>query len=215
MAPAAQPSLSREQIASSALDYLDRHGLEALSMRRLAAELGVTPMSLYRYFAGKRELLDAAVDAAFAASPPPERLEGTWREQLTAIAHGARATLDRHPSIAQIRVLQPVLGPQALQFGEAVLAILEEAGLTRDEAVNGYRLLFTYTLGFAAFSPAHAEREARAAAEQALSALPPEYYPHLAASIEQASEAMSGDAVFSYGLERLLDGLELRISAQA
>jgi AcrR family transcriptional regulator len=184
-------------------------------MRRLARELGVTAMSFYRYFPGKRELLDAVAEAAFADAPAPA-LEGTWREQLTALSSAARQALDRHPCVAQIRALQPVLGAQTLHFAEHALRILEEeAGLARDEAVLAYRTLFTYLMGFAAFSPARAEQQARATAEQALSSLPPEYFPRLSAAVAEAAEAMSGDDAFAYGLERILDGLERRRDGQA
>jgi len=203
-------ALSRERVALAALVLVDSHGLDALSMRRLAAELGVGTMTLYHYFPSKRELLDAVVDVAFAQQDPP-RLEGSWREQIALLAGWARGTIARHPGLAQIRAGVPILRPEALRFSEDGLRVLEDAGFDTAEAVKAYRLLFTYTVGFSLLSSPAAENQARDAARQALAALPPEYYPRLSAAVEEAAEAMAGDVVFDYGLERLLDGLEMRL----
>ena len=205
-----KPALSRERVAGAALDLLDSQGLEALSMRRLATELGVGTMTLYHYFPSKRDLLDAVVDTAFADQAPP-LLEGSWREQLRSLCEAGREALSRHPSLAQIRAAEPILRPDALRFSELGLQVLEDAGFETEEAVKAFRLLFTYTFGFALVSPRAAEEEARAAARDALASLPAEYYPRLSAAVDDAAEAMAGDVVFDYGLERILDGLEARL----
>src|SRR6059036_795279 len=90
--------LTRDQVAAAALELLDREGLEALSMRRLAEELGVGTMTLYGYFRSKNELLDAVVDAA-VAERGPFRFEGTWQEQIRRLMHGSRRRLGRHPGL--------------------------------------------------------------------------------------------------------------------
>jgi AcrR family transcriptional regulator len=203
-------ALSRERVARAALALIDSEGLDALSMRRLATELDVGTMTLYHYFPSKRELLDAVVEIAFTDEEPPE-LKGSWREQLAALSRASRQTLTRHPGLAQIRTATPILRPEALRFSEAGLRILEDAGFDTEEAAKAFRLLFTYVVGFALLSSAAAEREARAAAREALAALPPEYYPRLSAAVDEAAEAMAGDVVFEYGLDRLLDGLETRL----
>jgi AcrR family transcriptional regulator len=211
-AAADRPGLSREEVARAALVLLDGEGLEAFSMRRLAKELGVGTMTLYGYFRSKEELLDAVVDLAVAEQELPT-LEGPWRERLRRLAKTARSNLARHPGLVQIRVVQPVLRPEALRLTELGMRILEDAGFDTDEAAKAFRLLFTYTLGFTLFSPEAAEHQAREAAREALSALPPEYYPRLLAAADEAADAMAGDAVFDYGLERILDGLEARHAA--
>jgi AcrR family transcriptional regulator len=210
----ARPALSRERVARAALAYLDSHGLDGLSMRRLAGELGVGTMTLYHYFPSKRELLDAVVEIAFADEKLPP-LEGSWRDRLRSLSRAGRAALSRHPSLVAIRARQPILQADALRFSELGLGILEEAGFEREEAVKAFRLLFTYTLGFAILSPETAEKEARGSARAALAALPPEYYPRLSEAVDEAAEAMAGDAVFDYGLERILDGLEARRAGPA
>jgi len=198
-------------VAVAALGLLDRDGFDALSMRRLAEELGVGTMTLYGYIANKRELLDAIMDVALGDGPPPES-EGDWREQLRAVVLRARESLVRHPGLIQIRVRQPVLRPEALRFAESGLGILERAGFDTEEAAYAFRLVFTYSFGFAAFSPADTLDEDRAAARSALVSLPADEYPRLTAAAEEAAAAMGGEQAFDYGLERILDGLETRLA---
>jgi AcrR family transcriptional regulator len=213
MSPSLQEgtALSRERVAQAALALIDSGGPDAFSMRRLAAELGVGTMTVYHYFSSKRELLDAVIDLGLAGQEPPE-LEGSWREQLAALARAGRSAFTKHPGLAGIRAGGPILRPEALRFGESALRILEDAGLGADEAARSYRLLFTYVLGFVLVSPAEAEAESKAAARTALATLPAEYYPRLSAAVEEAAEAMSGDVVFEYGIERILDGVEARLA---
>jgi AcrR family transcriptional regulator len=208
----ATATLTRERVAEAALGLVDRDGLDGLSMRRLADALGVGTMTLYGYFRSKRELLDAVVDAAVSDRPLP-RPGGRWREQLRELLLAARRNLVRHPGLVEIRVRQPVLQPEALRFSEAGLRILRGAGFDTREATLSFRLVFSYIFGFAAFSPAEAVEEDRAAAAAAIRALPPDEYPELAAASEEAAAAMGGEEAFEYGLDRILDGLEARLSA--
>ena len=203
--------LTREQVAATALELLDRDGFDALSMRRLAEALGVGTMTLYGYFANKRELLDAVMDSALA-DPPPLRLDGDWRLQLSTLALRARESLVAHPGLVQIRVRQPVLRPEALRFAESGLDILQRAGFEAQEAAYAFRLVFTYSFGFAAFSPAHTVDQDRSAARSALVSLPADEYPRLTAAVDEAAGAMGGEEAFQYGLERILDGLEARLA---
>jgi AcrR family transcriptional regulator len=207
----ARPSLSRERVAEAALELANSEGLDALSMRRLADSLGVGTMTLYGYFRSKRELLDAMVDAAIS-EPGPSPPHGGWRAELQTLLRDARRDLLRHPALVEIRVRQPVLRPEALRFAEAGIRTLVGAGFDRREAALAFRLLFSYSFGFAAFSPAEAVEEDRAAAAAALRSLPPEDYPELTAAAGEAAAAMGGEEAFEYGLERILDGLESRLS---
>ena len=198
--------LSREEVAAAALELLDSEGIDALSMRRLADELGVGTMTLYGYFRSKRELLDAVLDVAV-----PEVEAGAsgagWRERLEELIRGARRSLERHPALVQVRVREPVLRAEALRLAEAALTVLLDAGFSRRDATHAFRLLFTYTLGYAAFSPSDAVERNRDAARAAIAALPAEQYPALAATREEAADAMAGEEAFEYGLARILDGL--------
>jgi AcrR family transcriptional regulator len=205
-------ALSRERIARSALELLDREGVEALTMRRLAAELGVGTMTLYGYFRTKEELIDAAVDAVIEEAGV--RIRGrTWRDQLANLMRDVRRELARHPAGVRIRLSRPLISPGALRVTEAGMRVLESAGFDKRQAARAYESLLVYTLGFATFcSPESAEavkRQARAA----LAVLPPEEYPAVTGAGRELTETLFGDAQFEFGLERLLDGLEAVLSA--
>jgi AcrR family transcriptional regulator len=204
--------VNRDEIAAAALALADDEGLAALSMRALADRLGIGTMTLYGYFQNKDELLDALVDAAVAADPPPES-EGTWTECLREVVLHARRGLLRHPSIVELRVRRPVLRPEALRFAESLLTILRGAGFEVSEATAAFRLLFTYTVGFAALSPAESTEADRHSARDALAALPPDEFPALTEARDEASSAMGGDEVFEYGLDRIIDGLAGQLNA--
>lgn len=200
-------ALSREAIARAALAMADREGLEAVSMRRLAAELGVGTMTLYGYFRTKDELIDAAVDAAVADAPISVG-DGTWKEQMRGLMTGVHRTLSSHPSGVRIRLARPMLSPRALQITEAALTILEGAGFDRATAARAYRALFTYTFGFATFNSPESPAEAKRHTKAALTALPPEHYPVLSSAASEAADTVAGQAQFEFGLDRLLDGFE-------
>jgi AcrR family transcriptional regulator len=202
--------LTRDEIASTALALVDRDGLDALTMQRVAAELGVGTMTLYGYVRSKGELLDAVIDAATAPRHPLSG-EGSWRDQLRELIDRAHELLHRHPALVQIRMRQPVLRPDSLRFGEAALRILHGAGLDSDAAAKSFRLLFTYVHGYAALSPAATAEDARRQAATAIAALPAERFPHLRAAAAEASAAMAGEEAFRFGLELILDGIEARL----
>ncbi len=201
-------------MAGAALELADAEGIDALTMRRLADQLGVGTMTLYGYFANKRELLHAVLDAAVADRTGAPRPEEGWRGQLSALAHLARRNMLRHPALVEIRVREPVLQPDALALAEHGVRALVDAGFSTREATYAFRLLFTYTFGFAAFSPADALEQDRVAARVAIAALPPAEYPALTAAAAEAAEAMGGEEAFDYGLDRILDGLEARLASR-
>ena len=214
MTPATQPRTvtTREDVARAALELADAEGLEALSMRRLAGELGVGTMTLYGYFRNKGELLDGIVDAA-VEDAEDLRSDGHWRDSLRAAALTARGNMLRHPALVELRFRRPVLRPEALRFAETIMAILTEAGMPRDEAARAFRLLFTFLFGYAALSPVGGEDAAARSARSALAALPPDRYPALTAAVEEAAAAMAGEETFVFGLDLILDGIAARLEA--
>jgi AcrR family transcriptional regulator len=206
--------LDPDQVAQIALEIADRDGLDALTMRGLAERLGIGTMTLYGYFPNKEKLLDAAVDAAVAGREPPTP-SGDWNEQLRSVVLWAREGLLEHPSIVELRTRRPVLRPDALRFSELIVGILREAGFPAAEAAPAFRLLFTYTLGFAALSPATGTESDRAEAQRVLATLPAAHFPALSEMRDEASAAMGGEEVFRYGLDRIIDGLEAQLSRLA
>jgi AcrR family transcriptional regulator len=204
---------SRDQIAQAALELVDREGLEALTMQRLAREVEAGTMTLYGYFESRDDLLDAIVDVAVDPRPWPAPRGDDWREQLGHTVRTVFKALGRHPAIAEIRARRPVLRPEALRFAERVIGLLRGAGFEVEEAASAFRMIFTYTFGFAVLSPTRSSEDARRAARAAAAGLPPEQYPHLTEHVREWTEAMAGAEQFDYGLERLLDGLQARLAA--
>src|SRR5216117_3668365 len=124
-----RPQLTRERVVAEALAAIANDGAQALTMRGLAARLGVVPGALYRHVRNKQQLQDLLLDGALAEvdvhldpSPP-------WPEQLKVLAHRLRAVLEDHPGVAGILKTRDPLGPHSLALAEALLAPLQAAGL--------------------------------------------------------------------------------------
>jgi AcrR family transcriptional regulator len=201
------PPLTRERIARTALAIADREGLDALSMRRLAAELDAGTMSLYRHVAGKDELYDAMVEAAMEERDL-ELPDGDWRQRLHALMDALRRILVEHPVGVQIRLRRPIISPGALRLTDAGMGVLRQAGFAPAEAARVFRTLFLYTFAFCAFSsPADAE-ETRRQGQAALLRLDPEAYPEVTAVGEHLVESMYREDQFGFGIDLVLDGAE-------
>ncbi|MBQ0830829.1 TetR/AcrR family transcriptional regulator [Streptomyces tagetis] len=124
--PPTQPvPLDRERIVAAAIALADEGGLEAVSMRKVAARLDAGPMRLYRYVSTKEELFDLMVDEVQAEMLPEEQ-PADWREALSALAHRTRRTTLRHEWLADLLGGRPALGPNGLAMTEATLAALDD-----------------------------------------------------------------------------------------
>jgi AcrR family transcriptional regulator len=206
--------LSRDQIAARALAYLDRHGLDALSMRRLAQDLGVGTMTLYGYFRDKGELLDAVVDAAATEHPVRPRGRMRWKPYLRALMLDMHEGLLRHPALIGIRLGSAIATPSAFRITEAGLQALHDAGLTDREAARAFRALFIHTFGSAAFqTPDSDEADARRGAAT-LAALPRDQFPVLTARGAQVFDDWGGESQFERELDLLLDGIGARVATK-
>ncbi|HEV3229735.1 MAG TPA: TetR/AcrR family transcriptional regulator C-terminal domain-containing protein [Solirubrobacteraceae bacterium] len=222
MATATRPTgLSRERILRVARQLVDREGLGALSMRRLAQELDVWPMSVYRYFQDKDALLDAlAADAAEAipvptAGAPMPSAGASWRTQLHSLLGDARTAIGEDPSGIGSRLARAFFTPGALRVSEAGLRILRAAGFDATEAASAWRALWSYTFGFAIFRVAPTATETLRQARTAIAALPDDEYPTLLATSNELAAALATEDEFDYGLDRLLDGLEAGLPSAA
>ena len=207
--PAERPSrlgLSRARILDAALSFLDREGLEALTIRRLATDLGVGAMTLYGYFRTKDELLDAMIDSG-AEQLFHAPLAGTWDAQLRQLFVNLYRTHLQHPGVVELRFKRPLLSPGALRFTEMSMRILRDGGFSDREAARAYRVLFVYTFGFAAFGPGRRPLADRQQTLTALRRLPPEVYPVLREAAEEAADAMADQSLFEFGLDLLIEGL--------
>src|SRR4051812_41941565 len=143
-----KPAHSRADIATAGIRVADAEGLDAVTMRRVAAELGTGTTSLYRYVAKKEDIHDLMADAALGEQPPPP-LTGDWRTDLTALAHQMRAGMLRHPWLGTLSVLRPSLGPNSLRWMEFTLATVDGLGLTADEMIITTSTVTTFVLGSA------------------------------------------------------------------
>jgi AcrR family transcriptional regulator len=123
-----QPILSRQRIIEVATSILDSDGLDALSTRRLAGELGVSAPSLYNHFPTKEAILDGVADAIVAQVDLTALYGGDWAAGLTAWAHGYRRALAAHPNAVPFLARGPALRPAALALADAVYGALTEAG---------------------------------------------------------------------------------------
>lgn len=197
--------LSRERILEAAHAVAAADGLDALSMRRLAQELDVWPMSVYRYFADKDALLDAM--AAGAAGTVRAPSGGSWREAIADLLREAERSLSRSSGYAR-RLPRAALTPDALRVPEAGIAILVGAGLSAADAASAWRTLWSYTYGFAT---TRVDEDARAA----IAALSGDEYPALTATADAVAAALTDDGEFERGLDRLLDAVERSIDAAA
>jgi len=212
-------TLSRAQIVTAALALVDREGLSNLSMRKLAADLGVGVTTLYWHVADKEEMLDLICDEVIGEidlTPPPA---GGWVETLVAIFEGLRQALLRHQDLATLLPTRNNVGPHALAAREAVAAALVEAGLPHRLLAPTDHALFAYVTGAAAGEVA--VRSAALASgsdpeqlwdEEAryLSRLAKTAHPALHA-LAQGKEEYDEDDTFEYGLRLLLDGIAAHV----
>jgi AcrR family transcriptional regulator len=140
--------ISRDAIVAAAIGLLDREGLAALSMRRLAEELGTGAASLYWHVGSKDGLLDLVLDEVIGEAKIPDPDPEHWQEQLKQIARDQRTLSVRHPWAVRVSIGRIPLGPHALRYSERILAILRAAGLPPRLAVQGYLLLIATINGF-------------------------------------------------------------------
>jgi AcrR family transcriptional regulator len=189
---------------------MDAHGSEALTMRRLAQELGMGTMALYRYFPSKNDLMDAAIEVAAPELELPPPGAAPWKQQLATLARALFHAGLRHPSVARERFDRPLQTPAAMRVTDRAIALLLEAGLSKRDAVAAFKALLIHTLAAAAFVAAESRPEIRRRAAARHAGLPADELPAMAAVADEFTAALGGDQAFELGLAALLDGIELR-----
>jgi AcrR family transcriptional regulator len=194
--------LSRESILSAALELLDREGADALTMRRLAAQLGVEAMSLYRHVADRAALLEGLADRLAAEIERHDR-GGDWAEALRAFAGELRAIARRHPAAFELVGSGTLNTPTVLGPIEDVLAGLRRGGFTPARAIFAYRLVATYARGYALAEITGFAIEVR----------PEEPFPAIR-SLSRRLASEPSEANFRAGLETILAGLRAEREAQ-
>ncbi|MFF1780148.1 TetR/AcrR family transcriptional regulator [Streptomyces virginiae] len=209
-----QPGLTRQALAQAALRVLEREGINGLSMRKVATELGVKAASLYWHVRNKEELLDLLTDELMADAEAPPR-EGDWREQLREYCVRYRRHLLGKRDAAKVVAGRLAPGPHLLRLMEDQLGRLREAGFSDADAAMTSYLLGAFVQGFvlqeqgpvsASEAMGASRREAATAAGEQLRRLPQDSFPSLVALADDLTDPSMEDR-FSFGLERLLDGL--------
>jgi TetR/AcrR family tetracycline transcriptional repressor len=205
---AAHPPLDRDRIVAAALGILDGEGVEALSLRRLADALGVTPMSIYWHVRDKAELLELVGQAVFAEIEiPPAR--GDWREQLTDLHRAMLVGLLKHPNALDVLIGRARYGAAGVTMFERLLTILLGAGLSPQTAFDAYMILYEYLLGFTAVANRAPEfREMQQQGVVYLLSLPAERFPSIA-TVAPTIGHRSLEEQFEIGLAVLIEGISL------
>jgi TetR/AcrR family transcriptional regulator, tetracycline repressor protein len=206
-------TLTRERVVAEALTVIATDGADALSMRALAARLGVVPGALYRHVRSKEQLRDLVVDEVLAEVDTRAGHALSWTEQVKTLAHRLRAVLEDHPGIAALLKTRDPLGPHSLALAEAFLTSLQQAGLPAEQTVLAFSLIYDYTLGFALSdrTTVNEQRVQDPATRHQLHAffrsLPADRFPALAALGENLW-ADNRDQRFTTSLDTLVRGLD-------
>ncbi len=219
-----RPGLSVSAIVDAAMTIADAEGLAAVSMSRVAKELGFTPMSLYRHVTSKEELLQLMWNASARGAESLELPGEGWRERLRGWALIQWEMLGRHPWITQMPMAAPPMAPNSLTFVERGLEALDDTGLPDADKLRVIGLISSYTLSEARM--AHDAARARAGEEagewgsfEALlrELVDAEAYPRLhriawSAELGDAPSGFEEQEEFRFGLERILDGVEVLVA---
>ncbi|HEX2806545.1 MAG TPA: TetR/AcrR family transcriptional regulator C-terminal domain-containing protein [Kineosporiaceae bacterium] len=210
--PQERAPLSREAVLRGAIVVADAGGLGSLTIRSLAQELGVKPMSVYHYVANKDEILDGIVDLVFSEVDLPSA-GGDWRVEIRRRATSARTVLRRHPWAIALLQSRIAPGPATLRQYDAVIGTLRGAGFSVQMTAHAYALLDAYVYGFAlseAALPINGPEPVADVAELMMKQFSAEAYPHLVEfSIEHILKpGYDFGQEFEFGLTLILDALD-------
>jgi len=213
MADAARERLSRERVLAAAVDFTDRNGLDAVSMRRLAAELGVVPMALYKHVADKQALLDGMADLVLSGLGPI-RPEPDWRTTVRGRILAARQLLLRHPWLRRVLETRPQQTPTMLGYLDGLIAVFREAGFSDVLTHHVMHAMGSRAWGFTQELFDDSDAAAPPPAPEVLAQLAAAF-PNVAAMA--SASAHQGDSVvgrgcddqfeFEFSLDLLLDGI--------
>jgi AcrR family transcriptional regulator len=202
-----QDTLSRERVLGEALGILDREGVEAITMRRLAEKLGVSAMAIYNHVSSKRDLLqglaEQVVNAVEFASDHPH-----WQERIRTCFRRLRKACLTHPGVIGLLETIATAPPAVFRPMEITLAALAEAGVSPGDALKGYYVFMNFTLGQVSYEvrgPFQALDPAKALESRAL---PVADFAHIGRALP--SGGWDFDAAFEFGLSTILSGLERR-----
>jgi AcrR family transcriptional regulator len=207
-----RPALTLASIAGAAIRIADAEGLDAVSMQRVAGTLDVTKMALYRYVSSKSELVAVMTETAVGDPPDLGRVRGGWRPKLRKWAELLRATWQEHPWIPAATLGDRLMGPRETGWTEAAVAALADTGLTGAERMDAVFLISGHvrnTQSAGGTQPWTADRRLSPLLTD-LVRRDKERFPALVAATGEAGRGRS-DNGWSFGLDRILDGIQLLI----
>lgn len=212
-----KPTLTIREIAQAAVTVADERGWEAVSMKAIADQLGLTPMSLYRYVDSKDDIVDLLVDEAYGQADPTLTAAGTWRERITAWADAAARGLRERPWLTEIPMSRPPVGPNVLSWTEVGVRAFDETSLSGSQKMSALLLVD----GFVRHHVRQATQMGLLSRPGADAADSPTYeqivgelvdaarFPALSAAIPELSDSDDDyfDDELRFGLAVILDGL--------
>jgi AcrR family transcriptional regulator len=205
-----KPALTLDRIADTAIAIADAEGLAAVSMQRVAADLGKTKMSLYRYLPGKAELVAVMLERGLGEAP--ELTADGWRAALTQWCEHLLRVYRAHPWAQEVTLGARPLGPYEVGWMERALAVLPP-GLTGAERLDVVAVLAMHARTPAAQAGSRQSEAELTAAMAAVLTTHADRFPALAAALADVDPAAQGQA-FAFGLARILDGLEVLIGTR-
>jgi len=211
--------LTRERALQEAVALADADGMGSLTMRRLAARLGIEAMSLYYHVANKDDVLDGMIDLVFSEIGLP-RGDTDWKTAMRQRADAVRASLSRHPWAISLMESRRTPGPATLRHHDAVIGCLRQAGFSIEMTAHAYSAIDSYLYGFAhleANLPFETAEESRDMADAMVGQMPAGEYPHLVelATNHVLQPGYDHGNEFRFGLDLILDGLERSLPGAA
>ncbi|HEV2006326.1 MAG TPA: TetR/AcrR family transcriptional regulator C-terminal domain-containing protein [Candidatus Limnocylindrales bacterium] len=203
--------LSKDRVLRAAIALADQGGIDALSMRKLAQELGVEAMSLYHHVAGKDEILNGIVEIVESDIELPDR--GTdWKPALRRTAISAHDVFERHPWAASLTLSVTGRRPARWRYMNGILGCLREAGFTAEMTDLAYHALESHIAGFTLWSSQIDvdDEDLPGLAADFISSLPADELPYVVEHVDQHLQERSSEqqGAFAFGLDLILDGLE-------
>ena len=208
----ARVPMSRDRVLDAAIGLADAGGIESLTMRRLAQELGVEAMTLYYYVANKDDILNGIADLIVGRIELPSP-GADWKAAIRRTAISANEVLQRHPWAASLVLSSSGFSEARMRYMDAILGSLREAGFSAETTDLAYHVLESHIMGFALWVAGMnlgSEEDVAALAKDFLRDFPRDRLPHLAEHIEQHMKPHGSDdpGAFAFGLDLILDGLE-------